>query len=136
MFGKNKFPLLNTHLSYTACLHGRILKQTMKLSQIGKQNEVFTVIFEFEVRPEQQKELAGKIQELVREIVSRQPGFVAAHLHLSTDGEKVLNYFQWESKEAFDTFRQDEDKQKQIRPVVMPYGPKPRVYEIVFSATA
>lgn len=111
-------------------------KKIMKLSQIGKENRVFTVIFEFEVEPEQQQELAGKIQGLVREIVSKQPGFIAAHLHLSKDGEKVLNYFQWESREAFDAFRQDEDKQQHIRPVVMPYGPKPRVYEIVFSAVA
>ena len=47
-----------------------------------------------------------------------------------------MNYFQWESQEAFDAFRQDESKQQQIRPVVSPYGPKPRAYEIVFSAAA
>lgn len=105
------------------------------LSSIGRDNAVFTVIFEFEVDPERQKELSEKIQRLVREIVSRQPGFIAAHLHLSTDGQKVLNYFQWESREAFEAFRQDEEKQQQIRPVIGPYGPKPRVYEIVFSAS-
>lgn len=107
----------------------------MAQSSIGSDRDVLTVIFEFNVKPEQQKELSEKIQGLVREIVRHQPGFLASHLHLSTDGEKVLNYFQWESKEAFDAFRQDEDKQQQIRPVVSPYGPKPRMYEIVYSAT-
>ena len=108
----------------------------MKQSVIGKDNSVLTVIFEFETEPEKQKELSEKIQGLVRNIVSKTPGFISSHLHLSTDGQKVLNYFQWESKEAFDDFRADEEKQQHIRPVIKPYGPKPRMYEIVFSANA
>ncbi|MDX1546297.1 MAG: antibiotic biosynthesis monooxygenase family protein [Rhodothermales bacterium] len=108
----------------------------MAQSSIGSDREVLTVIFEFNVEPEQQEELSEKIQRLVREIVRHQPGFLASHLHLSTDGKKVLNYFQWESREAFDAFRQDEAKQQQIRPVVGPYGPQPRLYEIVYSATS
>ena len=108
----------------------------MAHSSIGHGTSAFTVIFEFDVEPEQQQELSGKIQGLVREIVSKQPGFLASHLHLSTDGKKVLNYLQWESQEAFNAFRQDEGKQQQIRPVIGPYGPKPRAYQIVYSVTA
>ncbi|THH36303.1 antibiotic biosynthesis monooxygenase family protein [Neolewinella litorea] len=108
----------------------------MAQGRIGKDYDVHTVIFEFQVEPRQQKELSEKIQGLVHDIVCRQPGFISSHLHLSTDGEKVLNYFQWESKAAFDSFRQDEDKQQHIRPVIGPYGPQPRVYEIVYSTTA
>ncbi|MDX1420182.1 MAG: antibiotic biosynthesis monooxygenase family protein [Rubricoccaceae bacterium] len=108
----------------------------MSLSSIGRDQSVFTVIFEFSVAPERQAELSETIQGLVHEIVRKQPGFVSAHLHLSTDGEKVLNYFQWESREAFEAFRADEETQQQIRPVIRPYGPTPRAYEIVFSATA
>lgn len=94
------------------------------------------MIFEFDIEPDQTQALTEGIQRLVSEIVSKQPGFVAAHLHVSQDGRKVLNYFQWESREAFDAFRSDEEKQQQIRPVIGPYGPKPRVFEIVFSASA
>lgn len=108
----------------------------MNESRIGRERQVFTVIFEFETEPEKQRELAGKIEGLVREIVGEQPGFLASHLHLSTDGQKVLNYFQWESEEAFHAFRGDEDAQRRIRPVIAPYGPKPRAYEIVFSRVA
>ena len=108
----------------------------MAQSSIGRDKEVLTVIFEFDVAPEQQKELSEKIQGLVREIVRHQPGFLASHLHLSTDGQKVLNYFQWESRAAFDAFRQDEEQQQHIRPVIGPYAPKPRMYEIVYSAVS
>jgi heme-degrading monooxygenase HmoA len=30
------------------------------------------------------------------------PGFVSANIHRSLDGKKVVNYAQWESKEAFE----------------------------------
>ena len=108
----------------------------MKGSLIEQVSTAFTVIFDFDVTPAQQNELAEKLPGLVSEIVSKQPGFLAAHLHLSTDGKKVLNYFQWESKQAFDSFRQNEDIQKHIRPILQQYSPTPRVYEIAFSAVS
>jgi heme-degrading monooxygenase HmoA len=93
--------------------------------------EALTVIFEFDVEVEEQQPLCEGIERLIREVVSRQPGFVAGNLHVSRDGRKVLNYLQWESLEAFERFRDNEDKQRQIRSVVGPYGPKPRVYDVV-----
>lgn len=108
----------------------------METTVIGKDQDVWTVIFEFDVEPEQQPRLRDGIERLVAEIVSKQPGFIAAHLHLSQDGRKVLNYFQWESQEAFEAFRSDEEKQRVIRQVIGPYDPKPRVYDIVYSAVS
>jgi hypothetical protein len=93
-----------------------------------------TVIFEFDIEAEEQQPLRVAIERLIREVVSRQPGFVAANLHVSRDGRKVLNYLQWESLEAFERFRDDEDKQRRIRSVIGPYGPKRRVYDVVFTA--
>lgn len=104
------------------------------MTEIGTGNDVHIVIFEFDIEPEEQQPLREGIEQLVRDIVSRQPGFVSANLHVSRDGRKVLNYFQWESLEAFEKFRNDEDKQSKIRPVIGPYGPKPRIYDIVYSA--
>lgn len=108
----------------------------MTQARIGQEQNVLTVIFEFNIEPEQQRELGEKIQRLVGEIVSKQPGFVSAHLHLSTDGRKILNYFQWADQEAFDRFRQNEAAQQQIRSVISQYGPRPRAYDIVYSAAA
>jgi quinol monooxygenase YgiN len=111
-------------------------QRTTSTSTIGKDRDVFTVIAEFNVQPHQQLELSKKIQQLVTDIVSKQPGFLAAHLHLSTDSTKVLNYLQWKNPEAFNTFRQNEELQSQIRPVVGPYGLLLKRYLIVFSAVA
>ncbi|NJB84295.1 heme-degrading monooxygenase HmoA [Lewinella marina] len=106
----------------------------MAHAHLGEGYDVYTVIFEFTVEPWQQKELSEKIQALVHDIVCHQPGFISSHLHLSQDGEKVINYFQWESRDAFDEFRRDEEKQQRIRPVIGPYKPQPRAYDVVYSA--
>jgi quinol monooxygenase YgiN len=93
-------------------------------------NNLHTVISEFNVKPDEQKKLAPEIERLVRDVVSKQPGFVSSHLHLSTDGEKILNYFQWESPEVFETFKANKAAQDQIKPVIGPYKPVPKVYDI------
>lgn len=100
------------------------------------ERNALTVIFEFDIEAEEQQPLRVGIERLIREVVSRQPGFVAANLHVSRDGQKVLNYLEWESLEAFERFRDDEDKQRRIRSVIGSYGPKPRVYDLVFTAAS
>ena len=104
------------------------------MTRIGPDNDVLTVVFEFDVEPDEQPRLSEAIQGLVDGIVRHQPGFVSANLHLSRDGRKVLNYFQWESLDAFERFRDDEDAQRRIRPVIGPYGPTPRICDIVHAA--
>jgi heme-degrading monooxygenase HmoA len=125
-------------LSLTACTPGAEAglpaEDRRQATVIGSEQDVFTVIFEFEIQPDQQEEISAAIQQLLSEVVSTQPGFISAHLHLSTDGGKVLNYFQWESQDAFNTFRANEEAMSQIQPVIAPYGPMPRVCEIVYSA--
>jgi trehalose/maltose hydrolase-like predicted phosphorylase len=79
-------------------------------------------------------QLEQAVERLIREVLSRQPGFVAAHLHVSRDHRKVLNYLQWESLQAFERFCGDEGEQRRIRPIIAPYGPRQRVYDVVFAA--
>jgi hypothetical protein len=45
----------------------------------------------------------------------------------------LLSYFQWESEEAFESFRADEETMGRVKTVS---GPEPRVYEIVYTITA
>jgi heme-degrading monooxygenase HmoA len=97
------------------------------------ERNALTVILEFDIEAEEQQPLREAIERLIRDVVSKQPGFVAANLHISRDGRKVLNYLEWESLEAFERFRDDDDKQGRIRSVIGPYGPKPRVYDVVFT---
>lgn len=96
--------------------------------------DLLTVILEFDIEAEEEEPLRAGIERLIREVFSGQPGFVSAHLHLSRDHRKVLTYLQWESLEAFERFRDDDETQRRIRPVIGPYGPKQRVVDIVLTA--
>jgi len=106
------------------------------VATIDADNKFFTAVFEFNVDPTQQARMRTELPRIMDEVVSKQPGFVSGNLHLSHDGEKVLNYFQWESKEAFLAFRADEETQNKVMSVIGPYGPMPRTYDNAFSVSA
>jgi quinol monooxygenase YgiN len=96
--------------------------------------DVLTVILEFDIEPEEEEPLRGGIEELLPSVVNRQPGLLAASVHVSRDGRRVLTFLQWESVEAFERFRDDEEVQRRIRPIVGPYGATTRVYDVVLVA--
>jgi heme-degrading monooxygenase HmoA len=101
----------------------------------GPGSRGLTVIYEFDVEPEEQQPLRDGIEQLLRDVLSHRPGFVSAALHVSRDGGKALTTVRWESLEAFERFRDGEEHQSKIRPVITSYGPRSRVYDLVFVAT-
>ena len=60
----------------------------MALTSIGKGNEVFTAIFEFNVDPEQQARMRTELPQIMANVVSKQPGFVSGNLHLATTARR------------------------------------------------
>jgi len=67
-------------------------------------NRFVTVISNFEVNPGEQDRLLNYLVEATSSVISKQPGFIAANFHKSQDGSKVVNYAQWENREAFYAF--------------------------------
>jgi quinol monooxygenase YgiN len=63
--------------------------------------DVITLINTFTVRPEQQQELVDILVRATEDVIRHRPGFVAANIHASHDGEHVANYAQWRSVEDF-----------------------------------
>jgi heme-degrading monooxygenase HmoA len=55
----------------------------------------------FTVAPEDQQRLVDLLVEATGQVMSRQPGYLAANIHRSLDGTKVTNYAQWRSREDF-----------------------------------
>ncbi|GLW16173.1 antibiotic biosynthesis monooxygenase [Streptomyces sp. NBRC 13847] len=62
---------------------------------------IATLINVFTVRPERQAELVALLSRATEETMRDRPGFLSANLHASTDGERVVNYAQWESEAHF-----------------------------------
>ena len=67
---------------------------------IRKGQEPYTLINVFHVTPENQREVADKLNE-ASEPMRQQPGFISANIHSSYDGKRVVNYAQWRSQEDF-----------------------------------
>ncbi|MFN8108894.1 MAG: antibiotic biosynthesis monooxygenase family protein [Thermoleophilia bacterium] len=103
---------------------------------IDKDSSIFTVVNEFHVTPEQQGEILRVFPPLMTDVVSRIPGFVSGNLHISADGERVLTYYQWRSKEAYEAFLADPQAASRVSEVISPYAPDRRVYEVAFQVWA
>jgi quinol monooxygenase YgiN len=73
----------------------------MSETTISTDNPVVTLINVFTVEPNQQQHLVELWQRATEDVLRHLPGFVSANVHRSFDGTKVVNYAQWESRDAF-----------------------------------
>jgi heme-degrading monooxygenase HmoA len=73
----------------------------MTSTTIQQGTDVATLINVFTVRPERQRELLELLARATEDVMRKRPGFISANLHASADGERVVNYAQWESADAF-----------------------------------
>ena len=62
---------------------------------------VQTVITTFEVTPGTAQDLLEALQAAYAEVISHQPGFVAAGLHINDAQTRIANYSQWARREDF-----------------------------------
>ncbi|MEU3825468.1 antibiotic biosynthesis monooxygenase [Streptomyces sp. SID486] len=69
--------------------------------QVDTTRPVATLINVFAVSPDRQDELIELLARATEETMKHQPGFICANFHASLDGERVLNYAQWETEEHY-----------------------------------
>ncbi|MFG1707589.1 antibiotic biosynthesis monooxygenase family protein [Nonomuraea sp. M3C6] len=62
---------------------------------------VATLINVFTVQADRQRELVDLLVSATEEVMRHLPGFIAANIHASDDGTRVVNYAQWETADAF-----------------------------------
>ncbi|MFJ9822551.1 antibiotic biosynthesis monooxygenase family protein [Streptomyces sp. NPDC101151] len=60
-----------------------------------------TLINVFTVSPDRQDELIELLVRATEKTMKHQPGFVCANFHASQDGERVINYAQWQTEEHY-----------------------------------
>lgn len=72
-----------------------------------------TVITTFEVTPGTCQDLLDALRDAYDQFISRQPGFIAAALHVNDAQTRIANYSQWERREDFQAMlRTDEMRQR------------------------
>ena len=60
-----------------------------------------TVVTTFEVNPGTCQDLLDLLQEAYEGFIRRQPGFIAAALHVNDAQTRIASYSQWRSREDF-----------------------------------
>ncbi|MGW2326585.1 antibiotic biosynthesis monooxygenase family protein [Streptomyces sp. NPDC001700] len=81
---------------------------------ISVDSDVITMVNVFTVAPERQIELADALDRATSEVFLTVPGFVSANLHVSLDGNRVVNYAQWASEQQYKEAMQRPDVREHI----------------------
>ena len=71
------------------------------MPQIAKSQTCQTVITTFDVTPGTCQDLLDELNDAYQTFISKQPGFIAAGLHVNDAQCRVANYSQWERREDF-----------------------------------
>ncbi|MGW3011017.1 antibiotic biosynthesis monooxygenase family protein [Streptomyces sp. NPDC001219] len=92
---------------------------------------IATLINVFTVLPERQAELVAVLSRATEETMKGRPGFISANIHASADGERVVNYAQWESEQHFLTMLADPEAQEHMTAAAaLAEGFDPRLFAV------
>jgi quinol monooxygenase YgiN len=85
----------------------------------------------FTVAPDRQQELVDLLNEATEKTMRHVPGFVSASIHQSLDGQRVVNYAQWESEDAFKKMMGNEEAKKHMGKASALAQADPHMYNVV-----
>ena len=71
------------------------------MPKISKDASIQTVITTFEMTPGTCQDLLEALTDAYSNFISKQPGFVAAGLHVNDAQTRIANYSQWQRREDF-----------------------------------
>jgi quinol monooxygenase YgiN len=100
------------------------------LSTISVAEPIVTLINVFTVEPARQQELVALLITATEKVMQHQPGFVSANIHASADGERVVNYAQWESEAAFRAMLADPQAREHMSTITQFAQADPRLYGV------
>ena len=79
------------------------------MQTISPNPDIQTVITTFEMTPGTCQDLLDALRDAYDAFISKQPGFIAASLHVNDAQTRIANYSQWKNREAFQAMlRSDE----------------------------
>lgn len=76
-----------------------------------------TVITTFEVMPGTCHDLIDLLRSAYDEVISRQPGFLGAALHVNDAQTRVANYSQWRNREDFLAMLRSDEMRRRNREI-------------------
>ncbi|WP_319824385.1 antibiotic biosynthesis monooxygenase family protein [Thalassovita sp.] len=74
-----------------------------------------TVITTFEATPGTCQDLVDLLTDAYQNVISKQPGFIAAGLHVNDAQTRIANYSQWEKREDYQAMLRTDEMRKRNR---------------------
>lgn len=91
-----------------------------------------TVLTTFEVTPGTCDDLMEQLQDAYATVISRQPGFLSAALHVNDARTRIANYSQWERREDFQAMLRTDEMRARNRDInALCKSFEPVMYEVV-----
>ncbi len=87
------------------------------MPQIASDNSFQTVITTFEMTPGTCQDLLDELADAYANFISKQPGFIAAGLHVNDAQTRIANYSQWERREDFLAMLRSDEMRKRNRKI-------------------
>lgn len=99
--------------------------------KIAKGEPVQTVLTTFEVNPGTCQDLLDALTDAYEAFIAKQPGFVAAGLHVNDAHTRVASYSQWVRREDFQAMlRSDEMRERNRKIGALANSFEPVMYEV------
>ena len=90
-----------------------------------------TVLTTFEVTPGTFADVLDLLKATYHEVISKQPGFIAAALHVNDAQTRIANYSQWRAREDFlAMLRSDEMRARNREINALAKGFEPVMYDV------
>lgn len=101
------------------------------MPKISSTRSLQTVITTFEMTPGTCQDLLDELRGAYEVFISRQPGFIAAGLHVNDAQTRIANYSQWERREDFQAMlRTPEMRERNRRISALCHRFEPVMYEV------
>ena len=102
------------------------------MPSISKDANLQTVITTFEMTPGTCQDLMDALTAAYDEFISKQPGFIAAGLHVNDAQTRIANYSQWERREDFQAMlRSPEMRERNRRISALCHRFEPVMYDVI-----
>jgi quinol monooxygenase YgiN len=102
------------------------------MPEISKDFSGQTVITTFEMTPGTAHDLMEALRDAYESFIRRQPGFIAAGLHMNDAQTRIANYSQWRDRRDFQAMlRTPEMRERNRRIAALCSRFEPVMYEVV-----
>ncbi|MYM57483.1 antibiotic biosynthesis monooxygenase family protein [Thalassovita mangrovi] len=87
------------------------------MPRISQDNDFQTVITTFEMTPGTCQDLLEALTDAYESFISKQPGFIAAGLHVNDAQTRIANYSQWRRREDFQAMLRSDEMRRRNREI-------------------